>query len=226
MLRSASMETKCFDFGSGVRCRCVCSARCPRPFRKKNKVFTQFRRLAARWQELSVRNFASGQGTVLQPYWMYGKKPCRSHGGKGPATTADTRAVSRSIYKKIAGSRGSAPVARRSGRNTHAAHGAKSLSVPNRHPQMAESPAASAAKALAPPHRGGSQGLSVSSRGKLRTCRRPAQRRRPVPRTGPSAPAPLRRGTGCGPWIPHGPSPTPSCAWSVLRTGHTGRGWP
>ena len=32
-------------------------------------------------------------------------------------------------------------VARRSGRNTRAAHGAKSPSVPKRHPQMVQSPA-------------------------------------------------------------------------------------
>ena len=43
---------------------------------------------ASRWQEWSARNFASGQGVVSQPYWMYGKKPHRRHGGKGPASTA------------------------------------------------------------------------------------------------------------------------------------------
>ena len=48
---------------------------------------------AARWQEWSARNFASGQGVALQPYWMYGKKPHRRHGAKGPASTADTRVV-------------------------------------------------------------------------------------------------------------------------------------
>ena len=35
------------------------------------------------------------------PYWMYGKKPHRSYGGKGPASTADTRAVGSPHKKKI-----------------------------------------------------------------------------------------------------------------------------
>ena len=56
---------------------------------------------AARWQEWSARNFASGQGVVSQPYWMYGKKPHRRHGGKGPASTADTRVVGSPHKKKI-----------------------------------------------------------------------------------------------------------------------------
>ena len=55
---------------------------------------------AVRWQEWSARNFASGQGAALQPYWMYGKKPHRRHGGKGPASTADTRAVGSPHKKK------------------------------------------------------------------------------------------------------------------------------
>ena len=147
------------------------------------------------------------QKTVPQP-WRKRPSDNRRHTGGEPLH----------IQKKLQGP-GAAP-------RSPAAAGETPSRVPNRHPQIAEAPAASAAKALAPPHRGGSQGLSVSSRGKLRTCRRPARRRRPVPRTGPSAPVPPRRGTGCGPWIPHGPSPTPSCAWSVLHTGHTCRGWP
>ena len=56
---------------------------------------------AARWQEWSARNFSSGQGVALQPYWMYGKKPHRRHGGKGPASTADTRVVDSPHKKKI-----------------------------------------------------------------------------------------------------------------------------
>ena len=56
---------------------------------------------ASRWQEWSARNFASGQGVVSQPYWMYGKKPHRRHGGKGPASTADTRVVGSPHKKKI-----------------------------------------------------------------------------------------------------------------------------
>ena len=56
---------------------------------------------AVRWQEWSARNFASGQGVALQPYWMYGKKPHRRHGGKGPASTADTRTVGGPHKKKI-----------------------------------------------------------------------------------------------------------------------------
>ena len=56
---------------------------------------------ASRWQEWSARNFASGQGVVSQPYWMYGKKPHRRHGGKGSASTADTRVVGSPHKKKI-----------------------------------------------------------------------------------------------------------------------------
>ena len=55
---------------------------------------------AVRWQEWSPRNFASGQGVGSQPYWMYGKKPHRRHGAKGPASTADTRAVGSPTRKK------------------------------------------------------------------------------------------------------------------------------
>ena len=56
---------------------------------------------AARWQEWSARNFASGQGVASPPYWMYGKKPHRRHGGKGPASAADTRVVGSPHKKKI-----------------------------------------------------------------------------------------------------------------------------
>ena len=55
---------------------------------------------AVRWQKWSARNFASGQGAALPPYWMYGKKPHRRHGGKGPASTADTRTVGGPHKKK------------------------------------------------------------------------------------------------------------------------------
>ena len=54
-----------------------------------------------RWQEWSARNFASGQGVASQAYWIYGKKPHRRHGAKGPASTADTRAVGGPHRKKI-----------------------------------------------------------------------------------------------------------------------------
>ncbi len=56
---------------------------------------------AARWQEWSARNFSSGQGVASPPYWMYGKKPHRRHGGKGPASTADTRVVGSPHKKKF-----------------------------------------------------------------------------------------------------------------------------
>ena len=55
---------------------------------------------AARWQEWSARNFASGQGVASQAYWMYDKKTHRRHGGKGPASTADTRVVGSPHKKK------------------------------------------------------------------------------------------------------------------------------
>ena len=55
---------------------------------------------AARWQEWSARNFSSEQGVGSQPYWMYGKKPHRSYGGKGPASTADTRVAGSPVRKK------------------------------------------------------------------------------------------------------------------------------
>ena len=55
---------------------------------------------AARWQEWSARNFSSEQAVGSQPYWMYGKKPHRSYGGKGPASTADTRVAGSPVRKK------------------------------------------------------------------------------------------------------------------------------
>ena len=61
----------------------------------------RFGLLATRWQEWSPRNFASGQGVASPPYWMYGKKPHRRHGGKGPASAADTRVVDSPHKKKI-----------------------------------------------------------------------------------------------------------------------------
>ncbi len=54
----------------------------------------RFGQRAAGWQEVSARNFVSEQGPVSPPYWMYGKKLGRSYGAKGPATPADTPAVS------------------------------------------------------------------------------------------------------------------------------------
>src|SRR5699024_9766690 len=48
---------------------------------------------AARWQEWSGRNFASGQCVALQPYSMYGKKAHRCHCANGLVSTADTRVV-------------------------------------------------------------------------------------------------------------------------------------
>ena len=60
----------------------------------------RFRQRAAGWQEVSVRNFVSEQGTGSPPYWMYGKKLGRSYGAKGPATPAVTPVVSCPIEKK------------------------------------------------------------------------------------------------------------------------------
>ena len=57
------------------------------------RVVGEFGLFAVRWQEWSARDFSSGQGAGSQPYCMYGKKPQRSPGGKGPASTADTRTV-------------------------------------------------------------------------------------------------------------------------------------
>ena len=60
-------------------------------------------------------------------------------------TASDARQIKvlLDFFQKIAGVQGAAPpVARRNGRNTRAAHGAKHPSVPKRHPQMAQPPEA------------------------------------------------------------------------------------
>ena len=61
----------------------------------------RFGQHTVRWQECASRNFSSGQGVDSQPYCMYGKKPHRRHGGKGPARTADIRAGGGPYKKKI-----------------------------------------------------------------------------------------------------------------------------
>ena len=95
-------------WGSSRRARRGGFARCDgrvfRPLRRATRGaasgLRDFGLHAVRWQEWSPRNFASGQGVGSQPYWMYGKKPHRRHGAKGPASTADTRAVGSPTRKK------------------------------------------------------------------------------------------------------------------------------
>ena len=84
-------------------CYAGCGQREFRPLRRATRGaasgLRDFGLPAVRWQKWSARNFASGQGVASQAYWMYGKKPHRRHGGKGPASTADTRAVGSPIRK-------------------------------------------------------------------------------------------------------------------------------